>query len=613
MKRGFTQTLMMAAIVVMAAQALAMAPIVSDIPSPVVGDQETITPANTFVYPDAIDLSKYVTDTVTTVSTDIKWYYRVETAGEHFYSINNAPEVDDTDNLNDPNTIAAAKIIAGPGKTSSDPAGTDASKITIRNKHLTPIAGPNIAPDGDQTQIVTLYASDGETVTAQPVAFYTAAGELDHLSPSGIKDIDRAFTGATTGVTNGYTYLTGVGTLGHSISTLGICMTINTTDVDHSGSWNSPFSEIKLVKNAAYRVRMTINGTQTAENETPLWDVILTNLWIDPSIQPITAAAIHGKQAYGADFWMYDGIGGENAYVQFVAGGGNAIYDFWWTPAPVLTARWNDTSSTQGGLFASNAGVDDGDAQISFRIINSRASRGSDADIHADRSVGTLCLKALTVERFDMGNLTTDATPVWNCTSWTQASGTTPGGGWNVGQSNVTATSASDGITVKATSGSDASANCYAALAPGDNVRDLATPSVNTDNFPCPMDPKTLYKVTYSLAAPTQTDMDHPVDVFWLTNEMMSQEEIQESYVSSMAWHHGMPATGAAQQFYAFFYSNYGTNRSGGNLPTFWSSFHPKFAITNNSSFVGPGAETKVGGIKLSGVLVEKVTGGFTN
>src|SRR5688500_1295053 len=38
------------------------APVIGDIPSPVIGDRETATPANTFVFPDAIDLTAYITD-----------------------------------------------------------------------------------------------------------------------------------------------------------------------------------------------------------------------------------------------------------------------------------------------------------------------------------------------------------------------------------------------------------------------------------------------------------------------------------------------------------------------------------------------------------------------
>jgi len=618
MKRGFTQTLIVAAVFVMAAQAMAMAPTVQDIPSPVVGDLETVTPANTFVYPDAIDLSKYVNDRETTVPTDIKWYYQVEGTGEHFYSINNAPEIDSGDDLTDPGTIPTTKIIAGPGAHNLDTTGTTtvgSCLITVRNKHLSPIGGQGNPPGAeDQMQMVTLYASDGETVTAHPMAFYTAAGENDHLSPSGIKVRERTFTGTTTGSTLGYVYKAGGGSLGHGVTTLGICMTVSSDlSTDHLGYWESPFSELQLVSNAAFRIRMTINGTQTAENTTPVWDVLLTNLWIDPLFDGTDFSMIHGKQAYGADFWMYDGTGGQNAYVQFVAGGGDAVYDFWWTPAPVLTARWNDTSATNPGLYSTVAAPDDKDAMLTFRIVDPKGTRGSDADIHADRTVGTLCLKSVVIERYDLGILTVDPIPVWDCSNWTLATGTTPGSGWTMNQTNVTATSATDGITLRRGSGSDASADCYVALAPGDNVRDLSTPSVNTDNFPCPMDPKTLYKVTFLMAAPAQTDMDHPVDAYWLTNQYMTQEEIQESSTSSMAWHHGMPAFGTPQPFVTFFYSNYGTNRSADSLPQFWSSFQPKFAMTNNHTFVGPGAETKTGAIKISGVTVEKVTGGFVN
>jgi len=86
MRKGLTKTLMAVAVAIMAVQVMAMAPVILDIPSPVVGNAENVTPANGFVYPDAIDLTQYVTD-LESDSAQIIWSYEI--IGTPKYRINN--------------------------------------------------------------------------------------------------------------------------------------------------------------------------------------------------------------------------------------------------------------------------------------------------------------------------------------------------------------------------------------------------------------------------------------------------------------------------------------------------------------------------------------------
>jgi len=118
MKKGLHVTLMTVAIAAMALQAMAMAPVISQIPDPVVGNEIAITGGaylvtspTPFYYPDAFDLNAYVADG-DTADGDILWSYSY--SGTEIYRINNvAPLVIGTDDINAP----GAKRLNGTPRT----------------------------------------------------------------------------------------------------------------------------------------------------------------------------------------------------------------------------------------------------------------------------------------------------------------------------------------------------------------------------------------------------------------------------------------------------------------------------------------------------------------
>jgi len=607
MKKGLSQTLMVTAILVMAAQVMAMAPIISEIPSPVVGDQETATPASTFVFPDAIDLTKYVTDTKTTDSTQIVWSYEV--SGDQIYSINGVTPLGPAD---DPVT-ATGKIIAGPGAldldlgndTTSHTQDADPNTITIRNIALSPIGGPNLnlevqAPGSNMPQDVTLYASDGELTSATIVTFYTATGK-DHMSYKGIPVVHNDFTNGTTGSTSGWAFTSGgVNQITSTVDGRGICMTVGAAGINSLGYWEEEYGEIKLVQNYAYRIRLVLNGTQSAANEVPLWDLLLTNFWHNSDF-----SQYHGMDLYGAEFWMFDNAGSLDNFNAL--NGGDGTFDFWWTPPPVLTDRWNSVephSGTQNGGPYDPANAADKDAYVMFRIIDQKATR---SDLHPEQAVGTMCMSHFSVDRYDIvSTLKADPTVVWQKNSaWSLAPAAPTVAVDSMHfetQSNVSPTWASTGVTLKPTGGSGisgdgSSANCYGKLAPGDNYgynqgAIFDEPNI-VDNFPCAFDAKTLYKVTYMLSAPTQGDEDSPVDALYLGGDTLNSQTIQEGYVCTHAWHCGMPAynvtvggvtqpVGTPQPYTLFFYSNHGQSADN---PVYWG-WRPMLTITNNNAFI---------------------------
>jgi hypothetical protein len=628
MKKGFTQTLMMTAILVMAAQAMAMAPIIGEIPSPVVGDQETATPINTFVYPDAIDLTTYVTDKETTANL-IVWSYEV--SGTQIYKINGDPPLAPTD---DPVAPPAEKVIAGPGAVDNDLGNSNTSHtqdstpntITIRNIALSPIGGPNtaLAAGTMMPQDVTLYASDGDTVGIKTITFFTNKGK-DWLSFTGIVCVDRKLGNGTTGTSSGFSFTSGTGHITSSVTGKGICMTVGNAGQDALAYWESSTfgGNIPLVKNNAYRIRMVMNGTQVAASQVPLWDLLITNY------MPQTG---QGLDLYGAEFWMFDTAGSLNGSAQFTKGDGTATFDFWWTPPPVLTDRWNSTDPVKTGPYAT-VNAANRDAFVLFRVIDSKATR---LDLHPGSAIGSLCLQEFEVTRYDLtepGILQVDPNDpahgvVWQKNSAWALAPPAPNVAVNSVHFEVNGNVEADFdpagafVTLKAFLGSGPSADCYAQLAPGDNYGynqgDFFDEPNIVDNFPCPFDAHTLYKVTYMLCAPSQGDEDNPVDALYLGGNNFNSEEIQEGYVDTHNWHRGLPAyivtvngvtqpNATPQPFVSFFYTNYGQDPV--SNPAYWG-WRPTLSITNNHAFIASG-EVKTGAIKLSSIKVEKITEGM--
>ena len=62
MSKGLKVSLVTVAIALMGMTAMATAPVIGNIPSPIVGGGDTTTPANEFVYPDAINLNAHRSD-----------------------------------------------------------------------------------------------------------------------------------------------------------------------------------------------------------------------------------------------------------------------------------------------------------------------------------------------------------------------------------------------------------------------------------------------------------------------------------------------------------------------------------------------------------------------
>jgi hypothetical protein len=278
------------------------------------------------------------------------------------------------------------------------------------------------------------------------------------------------------------------------------------------------------------------------------------------------------------------------------------LFEFWWCPTAISTTRWNDT--TNGGhaddpppFFPGKGDAKDG--FIEFRVLCYRSVAVGNAASWA----GQLCLKDLTIDRFDMTTMRV-LSNVWTAASVTDA----------VGAGGNTGTSVSSGGPFTASYGSGAltitpvgsgTQGMIAQVEPGDRIFDFLNQAPNNDDFPCPMDNQTLYQITLGLSAPSSTDAANPPDLIWVGADTFTTELICFSWTSIQGYHVGMPNTGTPQEFKSFFFSNYGTNHSGDAGLSWWSRFRPRLMIGNATTLGGN--EANNGAIRLSSWKVDKV------
>jgi len=629
MKKGLTKTLMAVAVAVMAVQVMAMAPVIGDIPSPVVGNLENVTPAQGFVYPDAIDLTKYVTDPdhPTSPSLNVVWSY--ETVGAPKYSINGVGPLD-TAGGELPETAGPAgakaintQVLGGEVNVDGNP-----QTITVRNIHLSPIVSqPGTDPGGTgvvtgETQLVTLYAGDGTTYSTTHVWFYSTSNERDRLSPGGIRcyesNIPVTSAGFRTGTMDQAPGTPGAATINYD-PTKGLCLSIPAgSTTSRSAEWKTDWGVLPLVMNNVYKIRLVINGTQTTVGTVPLWDCTVNNF---DQIPPVTGP-FFGRNLYGANYFFVDNVGdaahnvpGANAAMNRVGG---TKFDFWWCPPPISLTRWNNTAEVGNPApFAASLGINR-DAFLEFRLLDDRtALNGAGANW-----AGSLCLYSMTIDRFNLDNMNVinpGGNPPYNATVVTDAINGSPKGNTRANDSaapggvglgvgvNGSYTALANTLTLTPTAaGSGTTGNMLVQVEPGDNTIDFVTQSANVDNFPVPMDPQSLYMITVGLSAPTANDVAHPPDIFWIGADMMTSELINLSWVSLQQDHCGMPDTGSVQSYKAFFYSNYGTVHSGNAALDWWNCFRPRFMEANTPGLGG--SETNVGAIRLHSWRVDKVS-----
>jgi len=575
MRKGLTQTLMTVAVAMLSFQAMAMAPVIGNIPSPIVGGSGGITIANRFVYPDAIDLSMYVTDDNTSPSA-VKWSYAVTTSTlqPRSYSINGVPPLNLA--FDDP-TVPGGKQINNQVLNGEQNGDSNAQTITVRNSMLSPIGGPETAASStgivsDQIKPVTLFASDGTTYSMKSILFYTDNGGADRLSPGGV-NIPYPITPSNWSYV-GYNSVTS-GTSGGAA----LCFTTDLAG-DNIATWTSPYGMFTPLSHSVYRIRATVNGSQTAVGSTPFWDFYLDNY-----------GGTGALNLYGTDCYFIDGSGGANSVINSTNG---QTFQMWFAPLAVETAQFNN--GTTGAYIAANTGKLD--SRLSFRTLDAAVSR---PDLGGATKNGQLCLKGIEITKFPISQMQTIQANVWSVTNFVLAN--SGGTGTVIVDSFVSPTIDTTGGVLTITPSVSGRTAELATITPGSNLLyDLNTPSTLADNYPIPWVDDTLYQITADIAA---TDPSNPWDVIYIEADEPTNEVLLDSLITGEGQHCGTP-TATASTYMSFFYSHKETHTAVAGLH-FW---RPKLAIGNTTglaSNLGSTASANSSAVKITKFAVNKV------
>jgi len=566
MRKGLGVTLLTVAIAMMGLKAMSSAPVIEAVPNPIVGDRTGSSSANVFVYPDAITLS--ATDDVTSAGSII-WTFTVTDLTSPRYNLNGYEPVDllSLTPENNPSNPGSAKRIdqetMGHDEVTSD---TNPHTVTIRDIKLSPFpkqtnyADPAGGPGIVGTEVITLIASDGTTYSTQDFIAWTDDEGEDRYSGSvpGIpeKNIDYLTTSAMFTTSNWGQSGTFVATMTWSSggSGKGLCMQVpggTRGDIGYYGSWGSPYGWFDLTQNAVYKVRMAVSSASTQIHTVPLWTFYVENYGSEAEGWP-------GGNAYAMQVYELDNEGGANAAASY----GRSVYYYYFTPAQVQTAQWNDATT---GAFTP-ADDANNDPRVHFRVLD------AGDNLVAENRLGTLCMSAMTVDRYDIGDVTPGSV-IFNQTAFT----------------------ASNGYVKQAVNDTDVTYNGYVNLAPkgGDWEIEVATlgpgdadgfnvESANiADNFPLAWEADKLWMYEASISAPTQFDVDNPPDSVSLRIDTPTYEVfgVNLTQAITLLGQKGMPKITPAT-YTMFFYTQSVTASTIAN----YASFRPLVEVTSHSN-----------------------------
>jgi len=579
MKKGLNVTLMTVAIAVMALQAMAMAPVIGDIQSPIVGNEPSVTAATPFVFPDAFDITAKATDD-TTAPANIRWsYYYTGTAT---YRINNVDPVAVNDaEINNP----GAKRING---ATTDPADVDgqAKTITIRNIKYAPIGGDLTDPTTTgiiDSQVITLFASDGTTYSSKGVIFYTDNGGNDRLSgEAGYPTVyNPSFPGTGT---NAWGYEFTLGSVTSSTATnTAVCLDTAAAGLNFGG-WRSPWGIVPVSKNTVYKIRAHVNGSQSTAGTVPFFDLVIDNYRAASTEFGYGEA---GLNLYGGDFMILDNEGGANAPLTTRSG---MDYIWYWCPAAINNtafdagSHWETTNATARAM------------EMQFRVLDVNNNGG----ITADNDSGSICLTSLEVQAIPYSALSIASTPAWSNTNLTSSN-------WTAGGVTSTAATYAGGVCTLTPTGAATGASTgieYASAGPGDGVKTYTPEGSSSlvDDYPVVWEANTLYMVNFKLAAPDADSAANPFDIYWVGMDAATNEFIAISYVTNKAGLCATPKTGTAQDYVAFLYShNVSTTSLGDNA----KRLRPRAELGTVTTMVD---SANTGKVAIHGVTVSKVT-----
>jgi len=618
MRKGLQLTLMTVAIALISVQAMALAPVIDNIPSPVVGNAEPATDSGNFIFIDALDLNNLATDDAS-ASNQLMWTYFQATGGH--YLINGVSPINPaTENITSPTTarIINRTIGKGPANTKLEwnPDGM-ANTITIRNQYLSPLGFATI-PEADsfadgivpaEKQLVTFFCSDGTSYSSKAVWFYSSNNDYDRLSGALWKSLKNELPKPNAGTWKPEGWTAGV-TSSTWANNTGLCI-IAPMLGSNIAEFVSPTPYFALTKNVVYRIKMQMNSSQGTVGKTPLWDLVLENT---------NPTGSFGMTAYAMDTLFYDDPfnGGQNTVINTQAGDTKTIY---WTPGAVEAKQW-DKVFTVSSYDAVN------DPRLRFRILD------VDNVGMGQTKSGSICIQNIQVDSVPISHVRVLSNVVNIANGGVKAANA--GGTGNlevqslIDARHITVTYANGTVTVKPTTtvvpNSYVNGSGQTVSSTGQQFEYAEVhPATTTDNFadsldnwpitwsgPTPSDPN-IYRLQVGLSAPSATDAASPWDAIFLSMYSRTYELFEDTYVTSRdllaSPAYVLDGTGkvSPQTFQMFFQAGKGSKALASNARLRWLvrfANSPAVNFPSNSGTIDP---INKGAVTLHSVRVDKV------
>jgi hypothetical protein len=576
MSKGLKVTLLTVAVALMGMYAMAEAPVVSEIPPVIVGGGTAgSTPPTVFVYPDALDLSEYVSDDGG--DAGIVWSYDV--VGTALYNINGVAPLGGADPIAPGSLSINDQVLQSEYDNDSD-----ADTVTIRNVNLSPFGGATTDPGtaaGEliDSQVVTLWASDGATATQGEVMVYSDNGGADRLSTGPVTGdviLEEDYKTGTDYGSSSLSVPTGGVTMSQS-SVNGICVEVGADGV-YIGTWSSDYDYMELEDNSIYQFLLSVNSNQTTAGLVPLWDIIIDNIGDD---------GMSGSNTYYYDALFLDNEGGANAAKAPTATFGRNDFECWFMPISIQTAAWTDGST---GAFTTG-NDEDNDVRFQFRVLDGDASSGYGGEL----DLGQICLETLQVTRYSLNdmqmgtelfsesNLTaanTDASDLASRTSFTFDSGN---------------------LTFGPADGSEWALD-IASVVPGDG--DFTDRS---DDYPVDWVDGQLLLLEVDLSAPSSGNAASPPDVIQIgfdtpTNELIVLNTITAGGKGLNLL--GTPQAGGPETFLALYYTHSETLSTASGV----DRVRPRVQVICSDDLNFEGQADNAGDITMHGWTVTEVT-----
>ena len=589
MRKGLNVTLMTVAVALIGMRAMAMAPTISEIPSPIVSDniggtQANQVDTNDFVYPDALLLATYVTDP--DGPNPIVWSQAQ--AAPEIYTFNGVAGLD----LGSEDPLApGAKSINDQVLGGEENPDSDAGTVTIRNENLSPLAqgplGTYPAPTGgpgllgSETKVVTLFASDGATYSQTDVVVYTEDDGRDRLSTGEAWQDVLVETFAT----HDWRFVQGLvdfGTVTSSEPGATLCMEVTANGLN-DGEWFSSYPWFDLVDNSVYRLRFNMTTTAGAAGQTPLVAFIIDNSDADDPFG--------GANAYNQEHFFLDNLSGANSPLG--SSWGLAQHQYWFTPPQVSTAQWRST--TTGAFDPANDSIID--TRGRFRVFDLDGFGWN-----AVNDAGLVCIDNIDVDRASLGDMQVLATP-YDVTDITDSLS----GGTHLASGLVgTTVNFAGGDVTLSPSGASWTAE-VAEVVPGDNVNDPGVGGADIiDNYPLVWVADQMLMIEVDVSAPDAAAAGSPPDLIRFGFDGPTNELIELGVVTGSLNAAGMPKTTSAT-YRSFMYTHAVTL----STVSEHNRLRPRMDLICNDALNFSGQTSNEGGITVESMTVKRV--GFGN